>query len=157
MSSSNVWTRSRARMRLFPEMMAQCSGEVHLHSVFLPQYCYICMMHYIMNLSFCCCLYNGLFFYYIIRQPLMVNVWPPQPLANRSWPKTCVSKNLKHWKAAFNQLWGFFVIMYYIDEYFLTSIPFTQTYIRVKIKYIYVFFFLNCIFNVYKYHLQIIL
>ncbi len=144
MSSSNVWTRSRARMRLFPEMMAQCSGEVHLHSVFLPQYCYICMMHYIMNLSFCCCLYIGLFFYYyIIRQPLMVNVWPPQPLANRSWPKTCVSKNLKHWKAAFNQLWGFFVIMYYIDEYFLTSIPFTQTYIRVKIKYIYIYLHLH--------------
>uniref|UniRef100_A0A673KMT6 NADH:ubiquinone oxidoreductase complex assembly factor 8 n=1 Tax=Sinocyclocheilus rhinocerous TaxID=307959 RepID=A0A673KMT6_9TELE len=27
MSSSNVWTRSRARMRLIPELLAQCSGE----------------------------------------------------------------------------------------------------------------------------------
>ncbi|KAK7122396.1 hypothetical protein R3I94_019496 [Phoxinus phoxinus] len=27
MSGSNVWTRSRARMRLFPELLAQCSGE----------------------------------------------------------------------------------------------------------------------------------
>ncbi|XP_067285267.1 NADH dehydrogenase [ubiquinone] 1 alpha subcomplex assembly factor 8 isoform X1 [Pseudorasbora parva] len=27
MPGSNVWTRSRARMRLFPELLAQCSGE----------------------------------------------------------------------------------------------------------------------------------
>ncbi|XP_016344885.1 NADH dehydrogenase [ubiquinone] 1 alpha subcomplex assembly factor 8 [Sinocyclocheilus anshuiensis] len=27
MSSSNVWTRSRARMKLFPELLVQCSGE----------------------------------------------------------------------------------------------------------------------------------
>uniref|UniRef100_A0A672M6T8 NADH:ubiquinone oxidoreductase complex assembly factor 8 n=1 Tax=Sinocyclocheilus grahami TaxID=75366 RepID=A0A672M6T8_SINGR len=27
MSSSNVWTRSRARMRLLSELLAQCSGE----------------------------------------------------------------------------------------------------------------------------------
>ncbi|XP_043109591.1 NADH dehydrogenase [ubiquinone] 1 alpha subcomplex assembly factor 8 [Puntigrus tetrazona] len=27
MSSSNVWSRSRERMRLFPELLAQCSGE----------------------------------------------------------------------------------------------------------------------------------
>ncbi|XP_055033183.1 NADH dehydrogenase [ubiquinone] 1 alpha subcomplex assembly factor 8 [Misgurnus anguillicaudatus] len=27
MPGSNVWTRSRARMRLFPEMFAQCSAE----------------------------------------------------------------------------------------------------------------------------------
>ncbi|XP_051523044.1 NADH dehydrogenase [ubiquinone] 1 alpha subcomplex assembly factor 8 [Myxocyprinus asiaticus] len=27
MSGSNVWTRSRARMRLFPELLAQCSAE----------------------------------------------------------------------------------------------------------------------------------
>lgn len=30
MSVSNVWTRSRARMRLFPELLAQCSGEVFI-------------------------------------------------------------------------------------------------------------------------------
>ncbi len=153
MSSSNVWTRSKARMKLFPELLAQCSGEVtlHIHPVFLHQYCFVCVccvvcvcvrerereMYYIMNSSFCCCLYIGLFFYdYIIRQLLMVHVWPPQPLANRSWPKTCVSRNLKHWKAAFNQLWVFFVIMQYIEEYFLTRIPFTQIYIREKKIYI---------------------
>ncbi|KAA0725004.1 NADH dehydrogenase [ubiquinone] 1 alpha subcomplex assembly factor 8 [Triplophysa tibetana] len=27
MSGSNVWTRSGARLRLFPEMFAQCSAE----------------------------------------------------------------------------------------------------------------------------------
>ncbi len=146
MSSSNVWTRSRARMRLFPEMMAQCSGEVHLHSLFLPQYCYIYDALYYEFILLLLFVHRSVFLLYIIRQPLMVNVWPPQPLANRSWPKTCVSKNLKHWKAAFNQLWGFFVIMYYINEYFLTSIPFTQTYIRVKIKYIYIYLmFINII------------
>ncbi|XP_024243834.1 NADH dehydrogenase [ubiquinone] 1 alpha subcomplex assembly factor 8 isoform X1 [Oncorhynchus tshawytscha] len=27
MSGTNVWTRSRERMRRFPELFAQCSGE----------------------------------------------------------------------------------------------------------------------------------
>ncbi|KAM9336411.1 NADH dehydrogenase [ubiquinone] 1 alpha subcomplex assembly factor 8 [Symphorus nematophorus] len=27
MPGSNAWTRSRERMRLFPELFAQCSGE----------------------------------------------------------------------------------------------------------------------------------
>ncbi|XP_034716190.1 NADH dehydrogenase [ubiquinone] 1 alpha subcomplex assembly factor 8 [Etheostoma cragini] len=27
MSGSNAWTRSRERMRLFPELFAQCAGE----------------------------------------------------------------------------------------------------------------------------------
>lgn len=28
MSGSNVWTRSRERLRLFPELFAQCTEEV---------------------------------------------------------------------------------------------------------------------------------
>ncbi|XP_031147299.1 NADH dehydrogenase [ubiquinone] 1 alpha subcomplex assembly factor 8 [Sander lucioperca] len=27
MSGTNAWTRSRERMRLFPELFAQCAGE----------------------------------------------------------------------------------------------------------------------------------
>ncbi len=154
MSSSNVWTRSRARMKLFPELLAQCSGEVHIHPVFLPRYCFVCVCVCV-SCRVCVCVWERerciilwippfvvvctsvcFFYYYIIRQLLMVHVWPPQPLANRSWPKTCVSRNLKHWKAAFNQLWVFFVIMQYIEEYFLTRIPFTQIYIREKKIYI---------------------
>ncbi|XP_036399097.1 NADH dehydrogenase [ubiquinone] 1 alpha subcomplex assembly factor 8 [Megalops cyprinoides] len=27
MSAANVWTRSRERMRRFPELLAQCAGE----------------------------------------------------------------------------------------------------------------------------------
>ncbi len=82
MSSSNVWTRSKARMKLFPELLAQCSGEVHIHPVFLHQYCFVCVccvvcvcvrerereMYYIMNSSFCCCLYIGLFFLLLYYQ-----------------------------------------------------------------------------------------
>uniref|UniRef100_A0A671PVM1 NADH:ubiquinone oxidoreductase complex assembly factor 8 n=1 Tax=Sinocyclocheilus anshuiensis TaxID=1608454 RepID=A0A671PVM1_9TELE len=38
MSSSNVWTRSRARMRLIPELLAQCSGEYCLIYIYIYIY-----------------------------------------------------------------------------------------------------------------------
>ncbi|CAK6964069.1 NADH dehydrogenase 1 alpha subcomplex assembly factor 8 [Scomber japonicus] [Scomber scombrus] len=31
MSGSNVWSRSRERMRLFPELFAQCAGEAAVY------------------------------------------------------------------------------------------------------------------------------
>ncbi len=54
MSSSNVWTRSKARMKLFPELLAQCSGEVHIHPVFLHQYCFVCVCCVVLCVCVCC-------------------------------------------------------------------------------------------------------
>lgn len=31
MSAPNVWTRSREKMRLFPELFAQCAGEAAVY------------------------------------------------------------------------------------------------------------------------------
>ncbi len=143
MSGSNVWTRSRARMKLFPELLAQCSGEVHIHPVFLPQYCFVCVCLCVCVL--CCVVLCCI----ILWIPPFVVVCTSVCFSMIILSGSCLWYMCglhNHWQTGAGQkhvcqgIWSTEKLLSIscecFLEYFLTRIPFTQIYIREKKIYI---------------------